>query len=157
MPEIDALLGQIVPAVQAAVSAYGVGVLARVEDRVVDQAAGETARLGQRLLDRILRRDTDTAQVGTAVADLVEAAGDPDAEGALRLQIRKVLQGDRSLAAELASMLPAGPVVRAGGERSVAVGRDNQGIISTGDGARNFMASEPRTAPEGHGPRRAHP
>ncbi|WP_285569891.1 hypothetical protein [Streptomyces sp. RTGN2] len=148
MSDIDALLGQVVPAVQAAVSAYGVGVLTRVED----QAADETVRLGQRLLARILRRETGTAQVEAAVADLVEAAGDPDAEGALRLQIRKALRDDPLFAAELSSMLPARQAVWAGGPGSVAVGRDNLGIISTGRGTKNSMTCGPRTGAECHGP-----
>ncbi|MEE4491411.1 hypothetical protein [Streptomyces sp. BE230] len=157
MTDIDALLGQIVPAVQAAVDAYGVGVLARIEDQVVDETAGETVRLGQRLLDRILRRDASTAPVTAAVADLAGAAGDPDAEGALRLQIRKALREDPSFAAELALMLPTRPSVSAGGERSVAVGGDNLGIISTGDGARNYTVGAPSNGPEERGLCHAHP
>ncbi len=131
MPEVDVLLGEIVPAVSAAVSAYGAGVLTRAED----EAAGATVRLGQRLLDRILHRSADPAPVRTAVKDLAAAADDPDALAALRLQIKKVLTSDSVLAAEMSALLPAQAV----GSRSVAVVGDNTGIISTGDGATNVQ------------------
>jgi hypothetical protein len=153
MTDIDALLGQIVPAVEAAVGAYGVGVLTRVED----QAADETVRLGQRLLARILRRDASAAPVEAAVVDLAESGEDEDAQGALRLQIRKALRDDPQFAAELSAMLPERPAVWAGGKGSVAVGGNNQGNISTGDGATILTVGEPRTGPEGHGSRHAHP
>ncbi|WP_228718465.1 hypothetical protein [Kitasatospora acidiphila] len=129
------MLGQIVPAISAAVGAYGTGVLTRAEDA----AADETIRLGQRLLDRILRRRPEPVPVRNAVSDLAEAGGDPDALAALRFQIRQVLVGDQQFAAELAELLPPGATVHAAGDRSVAVGGTNSGIISTGDQAVNVQ------------------
>lgn len=90
------------PAVGAAVGAYGVSVLSRAED----QAADATVRLGQRLLDRILRRTPDRAPIEAAVTDLAATAGDPDALAALRLRLRGLLEENPSLAAELAALLP---------------------------------------------------
>ncbi|MDF3300179.1 hypothetical protein [Streptomyces tropicalis] len=135
MAEIDILLGQIMPVVEAAAGAYGVGVLTRAED----EAAGATVRLGQRLLARILHRDTNTASIEAAVTDLAESSEDPDVLSALRWQIKKVLRDDPQLAGELSAMLTERPAVQATGTRSVAVGRDNTGIISTGEGARNNL------------------
>ncbi|TKA02910.1 hypothetical protein FCI23_38265 [Actinacidiphila oryziradicis] len=128
-------LGELVPAVGAAVSAYGVGVLTRAED----EAAGATVRLGQRLLARILQRTGDRTPIGAAVTDLAEAIEDPDAMAAPRLQIKKLLTGDPELAIELSALLPERSPVQATGMRSVAVGGDNPGIASTGDGATNIQ------------------
>ncbi|MDT0454169.1 hypothetical protein RM550_00255 [Streptomyces sp. DSM 41527] len=135
MSDINSLVGQIVPAVGAAVGAYGVSVLSRAED----QAADATVRLGQRLLDRILRRTPDRAPIETAVTDLAAAAGDPDALAALRLRLRSVLGQDPSLVAELAALLPAPPAARADGARGVAVSGNVSGIVSTGDAAINIQ------------------
>lgn len=89
--------------------------------------------LGRRLLDRILRRDESRPLIEGAVVDV--AAGEQDAEAALRLQIRKALAADPLLAEEVAGMLPGGAShVEAAGERSIAIGR-NSGVASTGDHA----------------------
>ncbi|WP_336051673.1 hypothetical protein [Streptomyces sp. CA2R101] len=135
MSDINALVGQIVPAVGAAVGAYGVSVLNRAED----QAADATVRLGQRLLDRILRRTPDRAPIEAAVTDLAATAGDPDALAALRLRLRGVLAENPSLAAELAALLPEPPAAQADGARSVAVSGSVPGIVSTGDAAINIQ------------------
>jgi hypothetical protein len=135
MPESDVLLGQIVPAVGAAVGAYGVGVLTRTEDG----AAEATVRLGQRLLALILHRTADPVPVRAAVTDLAQAEDDPDALASLRLQIKKALAGDPQLAAELAALLPERPAAQASGARGIAIGGDNSGILSTGDGATNIQ------------------
>lgn len=153
MADIDTLLGQVVPAVEAAVGAYGVGVLTRAED----EAAGETVRLGQRLLARILHRGANTASVEAAVIDLAGTDEDPDALAALRLQIKKALRGDPQFAAELSAILPERPAAQATGTRSVAVGGNNEGNISTGDGAMMILAGERRTESAADGSRHARP
>ena len=130
MTDIESVLGQVVPAVGAAVAVYGADVLRRAED----QAAGETVRLGRRLLDRILDRTAGRAPIEEAVTDLAESPDD-DALAVLRAQLRKALKSDSSLLAEVAALLPQVPDVRAEGERGVAVGGDVTGIVSTGDGA----------------------
>ncbi|MFE0374274.1 hypothetical protein ACFW1M_01570 [Streptomyces inhibens] len=138
MSDINSLVGQIVPAVGAAVGAYGVNVLSRAED----QAADATVRLGQRLLDRILRRTPDRAPIEAAVTDLATTDGDPDALAALRLQIRGALAADPSLVtelAELAALLPEQPAAQADGTRGVAVTGNVPGIVSTGDAAINIQ------------------
>ncbi len=89
MSEIEALLGQVVPAVGAAVSAYGVAVLTRAED----EAAGATVRLGQRLLDRLRGRSPEPEAIDAAVTELAETDGHADAVAALRLRIRQALTG----------------------------------------------------------------
>jgi hypothetical protein len=135
MSDISSLLDHAVPAVGAAVSAYGVAVLTRAED----EAAQATVQMGQRLLDRVLRRTPDRAPIEAAVTDLAATADDPDALAALRLQIKKALLADPSLVAELAALLPERPAPRADGPRAVAVAGDMPGIVSTGDGATNVQ------------------
>ncbi|MEU4493619.1 hypothetical protein AB0F96_09190, partial [Streptomyces sp. NPDC023998] len=90
MTEIDLLLGQIVPAVAAAVGAYGVSVLTRAED----EAAGATVRLGQRLLARILNRGVDADPVRASVTSLAyaDAGADRDMLALRRAELRIVLR-----------------------------------------------------------------
>jgi len=73
-----------------------------------------------------------------AAQDVAAHPDDEDALAALRLQLKKLLAEDDSLAQELARLLPqsgpAGQTVIASGERSVAIGRDASGnVIITGD------------------------
>ncbi|MFF0388290.1 hypothetical protein ACFYS8_06275 [Kitasatospora sp. NPDC004615] len=132
MPDVDVIVGQVVPAIGAAVGAYGVEVLRRTQDA----AAGATVGLGQRLLARLLHRAPVPAPLEAAVEDLAEDRLNPDALAALRLQVRRLLLADPELAAQVAAMLPPVPAaspVQADGERSVAVGTNHGGRITTGD------------------------
>lgn len=142
MSEIESLLSQAVPAVGAAVSAYGAAVLTRAED----EAAGATVRLGQRLLDRLLQRGPKPAAVESAVADLVESGDAPYAWAVLRLRVHEALAASPELRAEWAALLPAPP---AGPGTStvtgtVSVGGDVTGIVSTGPGTTNVVRRDAR-------------
>ena len=73
-----------------------------------------------------------------AAQDLAESADDPDVQAALRLQLKKALEADQALIAEVARLWKeaeaAGVTVIASGDRSVAIGGDVSGsIIITGD------------------------
>jgi hypothetical protein len=73
-----------------------------------------------------------------AAQDAATHPDDEDALAALRLQLKKLLAEDDSLAQELAHLLqqarPAGKNVTASGERSVAIGGSVSGsVIVTGD------------------------
>jgi hypothetical protein len=73
-----------------------------------------------------------------AAQDAATHPDDEDALAALRLQLKKLLAEDDSLAQELARLLeqtrPAGQTVIASGERSVDIGGDVSGsVIVTGD------------------------
>ncbi|MBS2966686.1 hypothetical protein KGA66_26855, partial [Actinocrinis puniceicyclus] len=105
-------------------------------------AADATVGLGRRLLHLVWRRAKQPEAVAAAVAELAEAPADPDALAGLRLQVRKVLTQDPQLLAEIAGLLAAGGVVvTASGERSVAIGGDNSGSISTGDGLNSLAVN----------------
>jgi hypothetical protein len=130
--EVESALAEVLPVMSAAAGAYGAEVLTRVEDAAADVTVG----LGRRLLQRVWRGSARPEAVKAAVAELAEAPGDADALAGLRLQVRKVLAQDPQLLEEIAGLLPArGGVMTASGERSVAVGGNNSGSISTGDGA----------------------
>jgi len=72
-----------------------------------------------------------------AAQDVAHAPENEDLQAALRVQINKLLTEDQSLAQEVSRWLEqgkaAGITVTASGERSVAIGRDFQGTIITGD------------------------
>jgi hypothetical protein len=128
--ELEAVVAEALPVMGAAVSAYGVGVLSRVQDAAADATVG----LGRRLVQQVWQRSKHPEAVQVAVAQLAELPGDADALAALRLQVRKVLAQDPALLAQVAGMLPQRGAVTASGERSVAIGGSNRGTISTGDG-----------------------
>ena len=132
MPELDVVVGQVVPVIGATVSAYGAAVLAQAEN----VAAIATAGLGQRLVAQVLHRAPHPEPFKSAVIDPVEDAESPDALAAVRLQLRKVLQEVPDLLADLAGMLPAAASPTASGARSVAIGGNNSAPIVTGDRSR---------------------
>lgn len=133
--DIDVLANQVVPYITAAVGAYGGAVLTKLEQN----AADETVQAGQRLLRALLHGGGGRPAVQHAVLDLASAQSDPDFQAALRAQIKRALREDAQLAGQLAALLPHTQTVSAAGERSVAVGGDNSGLISTGDGATNVQ------------------
>jgi len=73
-----------------------------------------------------------------AAQDVAHAPEDEDLQAALRVQLKKLLTEDQSLAEEVSRWLDqgkaAGIIVTASGERSVAIGGDIKGsTIVTGD------------------------
>ncbi|MFF8534777.1 hypothetical protein ACF07B_23060 [Streptomyces sp. NPDC015532] len=132
--EIAQLVGQVGPAVTAAVGAYGAAVLTRAQDAAADATVG----LGQLILQLVWRRRDEA---GRAELERVvgEAADEQDAAystAVLSRLLRQALQDDPALREELAAVLPAsapGTVnVTASGERSIAA--QHIGTAITGDG-----------------------
>ncbi len=73
-----------------------------------------------------------------AAQDLAESPDDPDVQAALRLQLKKALEADQALVAEVARLWKeaeaAGVTVIASGDRSVAIGGSVSGsAIITGN------------------------
>lgn len=130
------MVDAVVASVGAAVGAYGTAVLTRGEDA----AADATVRLGQRLLTRLRRNPESGEQIVEAVEDVAAHPGDGDYLGLLRAKIVRVVDGDRTLAEDLAELLAAAgqPVVTVSGDRTAAV-RENSGIVSLGDHASNTV------------------
>jgi hypothetical protein len=133
--DVSALAGAVVPYVVALVTAYGAGVLTKIQEAAVASAAEGSVGLGRRLLLRILGREESRAALEGAVSDVAENPGDEDFQVALRAQIKKALVADQDLARDIAQMLDQGGVtVTVSGERSIAA-QTISGIASTGDNA----------------------
>ncbi|MFI5637235.1 hypothetical protein ACIA8H_07380 [Streptomyces goshikiensis] len=128
------LVEQAGPYLTAAVGAYGAAVLTRAQDA----AADATVTRGQRILQALWRRrdETGQAELERAVAEAADEQNDTFTAMTLGRLLRRVLQDDAELRAELSAMLPApaaGSVaITASGERSIAA--QHIGTAITGDG-----------------------
>lgn len=135
-----ALAAAAVPHVMAAIGAYGSAVASQVEEA----SATATVNLGGRLLRRVLGRQESAVAVQQAVDEVAELPEDADRVAVLRAELRRALQADAGLAADVAGLLSeAGVTVSASGVRSVAM-RDNSGIVQTGDGSAAWQGPTPR-------------
>ncbi|HLO47705.1 MAG TPA: hypothetical protein VK211_04725 [Kamptonema sp.] len=78
-----------------------------------------------------------------AVEDVAQDPANEDAQAAFRLQLKKLLAEDTTLATEIAlfwqEVKPASLSVTASGDRSAATGGKVTGIINTGDNNLNVM------------------
>lgn len=108
-------------------------------DMVTGRAFTALERWAAGVWQRLRHRATpESTAVEGAARDVVERPDDPDAAAALRLQLRKLLETDPELAAELAELVEegrrTGVLTMAAGSRSVAVGGDvANSVIVTGD------------------------
>lgn len=145
--EIVEAVDQMGPYVAAALAAYGANVLTRAEDA----AADATVNAGREILLRVWNRVSPTrrAMLRQAVDDAVTTGpGADDGAASLRAQLRHAMSEDPQLVEELRQLLASAPrTVTASGERSVAVGGDNTGVVSTGDGARITLHGSRTTDP----------
>lgn len=133
---IDALVlsQQIAPYVTAAVSSYGTAVLTRS----AELSADSTVSLGQRLIDKLLRRPSaeevvDAGPLTSAIEDLSDNPEDSDLQAALRVQLKKLLLGDPQMISEISEIMDrSGISIVASGDRAVAAYTINGGV-HTGD------------------------
>lgn len=116
--DVEAVVGQVVPMIGAAVAAYGGDVWSHAEDALAEGTVGA----GRRMLIWLVGRVSKPERLREAVGELAAAPSDGDALAALRLQVRKVLTGDPGLVAEVAGMLPAR--AEASGDQAAAVAGD---------------------------------
>ena len=130
--EIVALTSFLAPFLPYVVQA-GQKVAGKAADVIGDEAANYAEKLWERLRPGV--ESKPAAQ--EAVEEVAAHPEDEDALGALRIQLRKLLEEDQELAADLTKIwqeAQAANVVTASGERSVAVGGDVSGsTIVTGD------------------------
>ncbi|MEU3221368.1 hypothetical protein [Streptomyces sp. NPDC006971] len=133
--EIVQAVDQMGPYVAAALAAYGANVLSHAEDAASDA----TVNVGRQILLRFWNRISPTrrAMLQQAVEDAVTTGPvAEDGAAALRMQLRHAMSEDPQLVEELRNLLASAPrTVTASGERSVAVGGESTGVVSTGDGA----------------------
>lgn len=99
--DASTLAKQVFEAVSPAIGAYGTAALTRDED---DHAAAKV-ELGRAILQEIYWRDKNVPPLETAVTDFAAGPRDEDAASGLRIQIRKVLESDDVLTAEVEKML----------------------------------------------------
>jgi formylglycine-generating enzyme required for sulfatase activity len=107
-------------------------------EKIGEQAGEKTWHWAGKLWHRLRPQAEAKPTMKEALEDAAKAPADNDAQAALRQQLKKLLEKDDSLAAELAQLLvdakAAGVVIVAAGARSMA-GRDmSDTIANTGDG-----------------------
>lgn len=112
--------------------------LLKAGERAAEKAGEQLASGALGLARSIWSRLQGHPDVEKAAQDLASMPNDPDAQAALRLQLKKLLTEDPTLAQELAQLWEQAPrqvcTVIAQGERSVAIGGSASGnIIITGD------------------------
>ena len=99
--------------------------------------ANQSLEWGKSLWSRLKSKVEAKPEALEAAQDIAQSPEDQDAQAAFRRQLNKLLTEDQSLAEEVSRWLEQGKAVGitvvASGERSVAIGRDFQGTIITGD------------------------
>lgn len=82
---------------------------------------------------RLRQRVEERPQAAEAVEDVTRTPEDPDAQASLRHQLRKLLEADPTLAAELASLIQSGDlsVAKLHGSGAIAQGA---GVVAVGAG-----------------------
>lgn len=114
--EIATLVTDATPYLTAALAAYGGAVLTKVRDDAADATVG----VGRRLLQRVFGRKEDGESLPVALAEVISAPGDADALGALRLVIRRELEADAGMLADIREILASGratvhaPIIHSG-------------------------------------------
>jgi hypothetical protein len=106
-----------------------------------EKIGGATWEWGKGLWSKLRAKVEAKPAAIEAAQEVAKNPDDVDAQAALRLQLRKLLEGDATLAEEVYQLVEkaqaAGVTVTASGDRSVAVGRDVKGsTIITGDSNR---------------------
>lgn len=109
------------------VTAYGAAVLEKTKDDLADG----TLRLGKRLLGLIFRLKKDDDQLPDIVVEAVENPDDSAVRGMLEYKIRKALENDAQMLAEVREIL-AGATPRVKITQNVRAGR-NAYVVGQGD------------------------
>lgn len=119
------LVTDAAPYVTAAASAYGGAVLAKTWDK----AADATVSVGTRILQRVFGRKQAGSPLPEPLADVVAHPGDEEYLTVLRVAIRKALERDAAMLAEVRSIVSEIP--KTGVTQHVHAGRD--AYTSAGD------------------------
>jgi hypothetical protein len=100
--DIATIAAEVTPAAVAALSAYGMAVLAKAKEDLADATVGT----GRRALQRIFGRRAEGEELPAVLVEVIENPDDEDYIGALRLTIRKALQaGDAQLLADVREII----------------------------------------------------
>ncbi|MEY9857824.1 hypothetical protein ABH935_003437 [Catenulispora sp. GAS73] len=95
------LADRVFQVVGPAIGAYGTAALTRDEE----EGAAKKVELGRAILQEIYWRDKNVPPLETAVNDFAAGPKDEDAAAGLRLQMKKVIESDQTLADEVEKML----------------------------------------------------
>lgn len=99
--EIATLVTDATPYLTAALTAYGTAVLTKVRDDAADATVGA----GRRMLQRVFGYRKAGEPLPATLAEVVNGPGDPDALGALRLEIRRKLEADAKMLADVREVI----------------------------------------------------
>lgn len=99
--EVASIAVEMTPYVSAAFGAYGGAVLAKVRDDAADATVG----LGRRLLQRVFGRRDQGQPLPEPLADFAADPGDVMALNAVTYAIRKALEADAEMLAEVRTLL----------------------------------------------------
>jgi hypothetical protein len=99
--EVVTLATEVTPYAAAALGAYGAAVLTKVKDELADATIGT----GRRVLQRIFGRRDAEGELPPVMAEVIENPGDADYLGALRLAIRKALESDAVMQADVQEII----------------------------------------------------
>jgi hypothetical protein len=114
--EVATLVKDVTPSLIAALKSYRGAVL----DKVNDDSADATVSLGRRLLQKIFGHKKQ-GELPTVLAEVIDDPDDEDYQGALRAVIRKALENDAQLLAEVREIVKAaGTTVTVGPQTATA-------------------------------------
>jgi hypothetical protein len=103
--EVASIAVEMTPYVSAAFGAYGGAVLAKVRDDAADATVG----LGRRLLQRVFGRRNENQPLPEPLADLAVDPDDAMALNAVTYAIRKALEADAAMLADVRTLLASAP------------------------------------------------
>lgn len=116
--DVAVLVTDAAPYVTAAASAYGGAVLAKTRET----AADATIAAGARILQRVFGRKKAGDPLPESLADVVAHPGDEEYLTVLKVAIRKALERDAAMLAEVRSIVSEVPKI--GVTQNVSAGRD---------------------------------
>ncbi len=105
--EIATIVTDATPYLTAALTAYGTAVLTKARDDVADATVG----VGRRLLQRIFGHRDEGEPLPVLLGDVINAPGDADTLGALRLAIRRELEADEKMLADVRQILASSQIM----------------------------------------------
>lgn len=125
MSEIAILVKEATRYVTAAAGAYGGAVLAKTQD----MTASATVDVGVRILQRVFGHQKPDEPLPEPLADVVAYPDDQEILAALNVAVRKALERDAAMFAEVRALVPEAP--RTTVTQNIRAGRD--AYTSAGD------------------------
>jgi len=128
------LASEVFPSVMAAVKKLGAAVLSKGEEAAADASVG----FGRRVLQRVFGQRAAEETAPLELVDLASVPDDADLQTVLRVKIRKALEADPHLAADVAAMLKEA----AGASGAVTAGDHSPVVSNSRIGGDNIQIGE---------------